>query len=89
MESRASIGINWHQLAPSIASALLSSGPAASTRGHHHRLERELVKNCAQRENFFTNRIVNVWNNLPKEIIEAISVDSLKAKLDTLFYNKL
>lgn len=74
--------INWHH-PPSIASALLSSGPAASTRGHRHRLERELVKNCAQRDNFFTNRIVNVWNNLPKEIIEAISVDSLKAKLDT------
>jgi ribonucleases P/MRP protein subunit RPP40 len=47
-------------------------------------LKRELVSS-AVRYNFFNNRIVNAWNGLPKEIVEANSVNSFKNKLD-LFY---
>ena len=37
------------------------------------------------RLNFFSNRIVNNWNSLPTEIVEANTVNSFKAKLDKLY----
>jgi hypothetical protein len=30
-------------------------------------------------ENFFYNRIVNIWNSLPSEVVEATSVNRFKA----------
>jgi len=50
--------------------------------GHRRLLVREVVKNCNTRHNFFTNRVVNPWNSLPDEIVEAKSVNSFKNKLD-------
>ena len=83
--------INWFKQRIPVSS-LTTSGPASSIRGHKHRLEKENVKNCLQRFNFFTNRIVNIFVILPKETVEAKSVNSLnwiciKAKLD-LHFNK-
>ena len=37
------------------------------------------------RENFFNNRIVNDWNALPKDVVEAKSINSFKARLDKVF----
>lgn len=51
-------------------------------RSHNKCLTREQVKNCPSRYNFFTNRIVNHWNQLPQELIEAKNLNSFKAKLD-------
>ena len=34
------------------------------------------------RRKFFTQRVVTLWNRLPKEIVDAPSLDSLKAGLD-------
>ena len=50
--------------------------------GHRGLLVREVVKNCNIRHNFYTNRVVNPWNSLPDEIVEAKSVNSFKSKLD-------
>jgi len=50
--------------------------------GHRGLLVRDLVKNCNIRNNFFPNRVVNPWNSLPDEIVEAKSVNSFKNKLD-------
>jgi hypothetical protein len=36
------------------------------------------------RENFFTNRVIPLWNDLPVEIKEARTLDSFKAGLDKL-----
>ena len=54
------------------------------TRGHCFKLTREVVKNCEQRHNFYTNRVVNNWNALPINMVSAPSINSFKARLDCL-----
>ena len=34
------------------------------------------------RRNFFTQRVVNVWNSLPSEAVEATSLDVFKARIE-------
>ena len=54
------------------------------TRGH----KLKLVKNRSRlevRRNFFSQRVVSVWNNLPKVVVEADSVNSFKNKYDKYF----
>ena len=73
--------VNWYN--PQIEAPSLSNvGPAASVRGHKFRLEREIVHQCEPRHNFFTKRIVPYWNNLPKDVVEAVSINAFKAELD-------
>jgi hypothetical protein len=52
-----------------------------TTRGHHFRYVKELSTN-AVRSNFFNNRVANVWNNLPVEVVSAKTVNSFKARID-------
>ena len=52
-----------------------------STRNHGYKLEKQRV-NTTQYQNFFTNRIVNVWNNLPYKVVNADSTNSFKNNLD-------
>lgn len=51
---------------------------------HRQYLEKELVKNCSERSNFFTVRIVRTWNSLPDSVVNAVSCNSFKAKLDKI-----
>ena len=44
--------------------------------------QRELIKNCAQRYNFFNNRIASEWNALPNRMINSETVNQFKACLD-------
>ena len=51
------------------------------TRGHNLKLQ----KSCSRldvRKYFFSQQVVNLWNNLPKEVVEAPSMDSFKSRLD-------
>ena len=32
--------------------------------------------------NFFSQRVINTWNNLPQAVVDAVSVNSLKNRLD-------
>ncbi len=48
-----------------------------NTRGNKYKLRKEIVRNCAPRYNFFTNRVVNYWNQLTNEIIESKSTKKL------------
>ena len=34
------------------------------------------------RRRFFTQRAVKTWNRLPKEVVDALSPDAFKARLD-------
>ena len=34
------------------------------------------------RRNFFTQRVVTHWNRLPREVVDAPSLEALKARLD-------
>ena len=57
-----------------------STAPPRS--GRRSQYKRELVKNCAQRFNFFNNRIACEWNGLPDKIVTAKSINQFKALLD-------
>ena len=54
-----------------------------NTRGHCYKLSKQRCKG-ERRRNFFTQRVINHWNKLPQEVIEADSVNSFKNKLDKL-----
>ena len=45
------------------------SGQVYGLRRHSKTLRREQIKNCSSRFHFFTNRVVNIWNQLPEEIV--------------------
>jgi hypothetical protein len=62
-----------------------------STRGHNQKIEKERFHakfSGEARFNFFTNKIINSWNALPLEAVEARSVNSFKAKIDKKFSEK-
>ena len=53
------------------------------TRGH----SKKLIKNrssCNIRKHFFCERVINRWNSLPQESVEAVSVNSFKNSLGKL-----
>ena len=55
-------------------------------RGHTYKI----VKNSFRLDvwtNFFSNRVVNAWNELPQYVVDAETVNSFKARLDK-FYHK-
>ena len=51
------------------------------TRGHSYKL----VKSRSRldiRRNFFSQRVINAWNSLPSEVVEAESVNTFKNRYD-------
>ena len=34
------------------------------------------------RRKFFTQKVVTLWNRLPKEVVDALSLEAFKARLD-------
>ena len=53
----------------------------SKVRGHTYKI----VKNsfCLDvRKNFFSNRVVDAWNELPQYVVDAETVNSFKARLD-------
>jgi hypothetical protein len=75
--------INWRKPLRKMGS-LSTEGPASGLRGHSKRYCIELNKSNI-RKNFFTNRVLKIWNKLDEEIINANSVNSFKNKLDDGF----
>ena len=53
------------------------------TRGHQHKLYKKHCRLDA-RKYFFSQRIINEWNSLPEEIVNSLSVNEFKAKLQPL-----
>ena len=43
--------------------------------------------NSKQFQYFFTNRVTNLWNNLPFEVANASSLNLFKNKIDKIFNN--
>ncbi|PJG57362.1 hypothetical protein CUC53_18430, partial [Aeromonas cavernicola] len=55
------------------------------TRGHSLRIKGKPFRS-EMRKNFFTQRVVNLWNSLPKETVEATSVNKFKTRLDRFLH---
>jgi len=51
------------------------------TRGKHLKLRQRTLRLDIRRK-FFTQRVVKHWNRLPKEAVDAPSLEAFKARLD-------
>ena len=54
------------------------------TRGHNYKLTK-LASNTSLFQSFFTNRIINHWNNLPHKVVNVESINAFKNGLDKHF----
>ena len=60
---------------------LLSRHDGRPTRGHDYKLKKERSR-LELRKNFFTQRVVTPWNQLPADVVGAPSITIFKKKLD-------
>ena len=51
------------------------------TRGHTSKLFKPRV-NTTVRQHFLNSRVINIWNNLPQDVVSAKSTSTFKIKLD-------
>ncbi len=51
------------------------------TRNHGFKVKKE-KNNTSVRSRFFGNRVANMWNALPASIVNALSLDAFKCRLD-------
>ena len=58
------------------------------TRGHNFKLKKPPFKTTI-RQHFFNNRVVNNWNSLPSDAVNATSINSFKNKLDKCWGNRM
>jgi hypothetical protein len=65
-----------------ITNSLNTQGPASAIRGHNQRYQRQFTRNCPSREHFFSNRTIPIWNSLPKQVVEARSINDFKVNYD-------
>ena len=57
------------------------------TRGHNLRLKEQSFK-TEMRRNFFSQRVVNLWNSLPQKAVEARSLSAFKTEIDAFLIDK-
>ena len=61
---------------------------AGETRTRHSLKIRGCRFRTELRRNFFTQRVVNLWNSLPSEAVEATSLNVFKARIDKSLNSK-
>ena len=57
-----------------------------STRGHSFKLAKKRCQ-TSLRQKFFSNRVVNLWNSLPEDVVSCESINAFKNSLDTHWSN--
>ncbi|KAK6167367.1 hypothetical protein SNE40_021413 [Patella caerulea] len=60
---------------------------STNTRGHNLKLEKRASKTNL-RKHSFTNRITEIWNNLPQEVVAAKTVKQFENRLDKFWINQ-
>ena len=63
--------------------SILKLNNKSSTIGHICKLEKQRCKRSL-RQKFFTQHVVERWNKLPVQVVEAPSVNAFKNRLDSL-----
>ena len=58
-----------------------------NTRGHKFKLGTQQT-NCNLRHNFFSIRVVPIWNELPAHIVEAVSLITFKRLIKSCDFSK-
>ena len=58
------------------------------TRGHNFKLYKPLTQTTI-RKYFFNIRVINNWNSLPYEVVNAVSLGSFLSKLDNVWEDKI
>jgi hypothetical protein len=61
--------------------SLLELHGPSTTRGHNLKLKKKYARTSLRRH-FFSNRIVDLWNSLPSNTVNAPSINSFKNRLD-------
>ena len=59
----------------------------SKVRGHTYKIVNNSFR-LDVRINFFSNRVVDAWNELPQYVVDAETVNTFKARLDE-FYHKI
>ena len=70
-----------HNLYDPVTTKSLIKFNVTNTRSHNYKLLKPRV-NSTQFLSFFTNRVINVWNNLPQATVNAGSVNAFKNCVD-------
>ena len=64
--------------------SLLPPDENARTRGHQYKLKKQTFK-YSFRRNFFSLRVTDTWNKLPKTVVSAPTMNTFKNRLDKHF----
>jgi len=62
--------------------------PSNGTRGNGHKLKHTKFR-LNMRKNFFTLRVMEHWNRLPKEAVDSPSLEIFKTRLDDVLCSLL